>query len=154
MKKLLEQIIKFGVVGVLAFLIDFTITMVLSVKLRTPCLNAFGAQEPAFYIASFCGFVISLIFNYVASMTFVFKRRENTSKKEEFVKFTILSIIGLGIHEVVLLISMKIIEAVIPWFLTFMNGQLSEAFCKIAATGVVMIYNFITRKIFLEAKEQ
>ena len=34
MKKLLEQILKFGVVGVVCFVIDFVITMVMSTVLR------------------------------------------------------------------------------------------------------------------------
>ena len=35
MKKLIEQILKFGVVGVVCFLIDFLITMGLSTLLRS-----------------------------------------------------------------------------------------------------------------------
>ena len=35
MKKLIEQILKFGVVGVVCFLIDFLITMGLSALLRS-----------------------------------------------------------------------------------------------------------------------
>ena len=31
---------------------------------------------------------------------------------------------------------------------------MATAFAKIVATGVVMVYNFITRKMFLEQKEE
>lgn len=137
MKKLFQQIIKFGIVGVIAFIIDFTITMLLRERI-------------SIYIASFCGFTVSLVFNYLASMMFVFKPRQDISRREEFIKFTILSLIGLIIHEIVLYICVTFIKNFLPGLLTIMEGRLADGGVKIIATGVVMVYNFITRKIFLE----
>ena len=34
-----------------------------------------------------------------------------------------------------------------------MSRQWAETFGKVVATGIVMVYNFVTRKIFLEKKE-
>ena len=91
MKKLIDQIMKFGVVGFIAFFIDFGIFKLLS--------GVFGVY---YLIANFFGFTISLIFNYIASMTFVFERKENIDKRKEFVVFTILSVIGLILNELII----------------------------------------------------
>ena len=53
----------------------------------------------------------------------------------------ILSIIGLGINSLIMYISVDFIN---------LDAKLS----KVIATGIVMVYNFITRKIFIEVKEK
>ena len=150
MKKLMEQIMKFGVVGVVCFLIDFAITMVVSTLLR----NYAGMETGmAALIAAFFGFTISVIINYILSMKFVFVRKEDMDRRKEFVIFTILSLIGLGIHEVIILVCIDVIYANWAWLNQLLSPTLATAGGKIFATGVVMVYNFITRKIFLEKKE-
>lgn len=142
MKKLIDQIMKFGIVGFIAFFIDFGIFKLLS--------SVFGIY---YLIANFFGFTISLIFNYVASMTFVFERKDNVDKKKEFVIFTILSVIGLLLNELIIYICIEGLYCHVPVFAQYMSRQWAETFGKIIATGIVMVYNFITRKIFLEKKE-
>jgi len=141
---------KFGVVGVVCFLIDFAITMVVSTLLR----NYAGMETGmAALIAAFFGFTISVIINYILSMKFVFVRKEDMDRRKEFVIFTILSLIGLGIHEVIILVCIDVIYANWAWLNQLLSPTLATAGGKIFATGVVMVYNFITRKIFLEKKE-
>ncbi|MDE6912128.1 MAG: GtrA family protein, partial [Lachnospiraceae bacterium] len=98
MKKLLEQIIKFGFVGVLCFLIDFAISTGLF-----HLLNNITSRNIATAVGGFFGFTISVVVNYILSMKFVFERKEDLSRKKEFVIFLILSVIGLGINEAILL---------------------------------------------------
>ena len=144
MKKLLEQIIKFGFVGVLCFLIDFAIATGLF-----HLLNNVTSRNIATAVGGFFGFTISVAVNYILSMKFVFERKEDLSRKKEFVIFLILSVIGLGINEAILLACSAGYEA---------NAFLFEAFSdtvwfvvsKIVATAIVMVYNFVSRKIFLE----
>lgn len=142
MKKLMDQIMKFGIVGFIAFFIDFGVFKLLS--------SVFGVY---YLIANFFGFIISLIFNYVASMTFVFERKENADKRKEFVTFVILSVIGLLLNELIVYICIEGIYYHVPLIAQYMSRQWAETFGKIIATGIVMVYNFITRKIFLEKKE-
>lgn len=142
MKKLIDQILKFGVVGFIAFFIDFGIFKLLS--------GVFGVY---YLTANFFGFTISLIFNYIASMTFVFERKENTDKRKEFIVFTILSVIGLLLNELIIYTCIEGIYYHVPLLSKYMSRQWAETFGKIVATGIVMVYNFITRKIFLEKKE-
>ena len=57
---------KFGIVGVIAFIIDWGILNIL--------VGAFHMHN---VLAATISFIISLIFNYVASMKMVFKHRED-----------------------------------------------------------------------------
>lgn len=66
--------------------------------------------------------------------------------------FVILSLIGLGLNEVILLACSAGYEASTFLLATF-NDTLWFAVSKIIATAIVMIYNFISRKIFLEKKD-
>ena len=147
MKKLFAQIIKFGFVGGLCFLIDFVITMIVNHVLHAVTGMAF---ETTATVAGFFGFTISVIVNYILSMKFVFERKEDMSKKKEFIIFLILSIIGLGINEVVIWFCTGVLYKDIRWLQETFNNTVYLAGAKILATAIVMVYNFVSRKIFLE----
>ncbi len=126
MKTLLAQLAKFGIVGVIATLIDFGVMNLLH----------YGAHLDIL-VANTAGFVISLIFNYLASMKFVFEHKEDMSRRREFAIFVVLSVIGLALNDGIVLALNK--------------GLALEAnIAKIGATALVMMYNFATRKIFLD----
>lgn len=148
MNKLLAQIIKFGFVGVLCFFIDFAVSYVFVALLRSIIGNDYAALAGAFM-----GFTISVIVNYLLSMRYVFTRNENLGRKKEFIIFIILSLVGLGINELVIWICTNIYNAkpdlaVIIDFLTWFAAS------KVLATVIVMVYNFVSRKIFLEKHEK
>jgi putative flippase GtrA len=82
-------------------------------------------------------FTVSVIFNYVASMRYVFSHKEGLSKRREFIIFVVLSVIGLGINDVLM------------WAGTGLLG-VSYLITKLVATVIVSLWNFITRKIFLD----
>ena len=127
MRKLLEQIAKFGVVGTIAFLIDYGTMLFLT--------EVFGVP----YLASTTiGFTVSVIFNYLASMRYVFQHKEGMSRRREFIIFVVLSVIGLGINDALMFAGVDL-------------AHFDYRIVKIIATAVVMVYNFVTRKIFLDA---
>ena len=70
----------------------------------------------------------------------------------EFVIFTVLSVIGLGINSLVIFICLDGIYNHVPLLRRLIGRGLAETGGKVVATAVVMVYNFITRKIFLEKK--
>lgn len=147
MNKLFAQIIKFGFVGGLCFLIDFAVSTCLF-HLLLPV----ASRNIATAAGGFVGFTVSVIVNYVLSMKFVFERKEDMSRKKEFVVFIVLSVIGLGINEVILLACSAVYEGS-----GFLMGTFHDtvwfAVSKVIATAIVMVYNFISRKIFLEKKD-
>lgn len=150
MKKLIDQILKFGVVGIISFIVDFVITMAVSTLLRT---SVGMTTSQAALVGAFFGFVISVIVNYILSMKYVFERREDLDRKKEFTIFVVLSIIGLGINELIILLCIDLVYANWAWLHNLIGATLATAGAKIVATAVVMVYNFVTRKIFLENKD-
>ena len=126
MKKLIAQVLKFGVVGGTAFLIDYSIMIALT--------EFFGIN---YLISSGISFVVSVIYNYILSVHWVFDVDKNGNKKKEFVVFILLSVIGLGLNQLLMWIFVS-------------KVHVFYMLSKIFVTVIVMIYNFVTRKIFLE----
>lgn len=91
MKKIINQLIKFGVVGGIAFLIDYIILYI--------CTDFLGVY---YLISSLISFSISTIFNYYASVNWVFDVDENKSNTRKFTLFIIFSVIGLGINQLIM----------------------------------------------------
>ena len=129
-KKISKQFAKFGIVGVIAFFIDYGTMLILT--------ELFGVD---YLISTTVGFVVALVFNYFASMRFVFERRDGMSRKKEFAIFAILSVIGLGFNDLLMFASVDLMN-------------IDYRIAKIVVTAAVSVYNFITRKIFLEEKHQ
>ena len=128
MKKLIAQFMKFGIVGVIAFVIDYGVMIFLTEVFGVPYL-----------ISTTISFVVSVIFNYFASMRFVFKRKDDMSRRREFI-FIVLSVCGLGINDLLMWLMVDSL---------YIDYRLS----KIVVTVVVAVWNFVTRKIFLEAHD-
>ena len=81
MKKLFEQIVKFGIVGAIAFVIDYAVLFVLVQFLHMDSITA-----------ATISFTVSVIFNYLASMKYVFVGRADQSKQTQFIIFIVLSV--------------------------------------------------------------
>ncbi len=146
MQKIIKQILKFGVVGGLAFLIDYFLLMFLT--------SVIGLNH---LISAPISFSVSLVFNYVCSMKFVFESREDLSRQKEFIIFLVLSLIGLGINQVVIWFMMdgfpQIWVSLIRIFSFIDNKKVKLTLAKLVATFIVMVWNFIGRKVLLEKKE-
>ncbi len=128
-KSLMKQILKFGVVGGLSFVIDYGIFTILT--------QLFSVH---YVLASTISFSVSVLFNYILSIKWVFDVHQKQTLKE-FLFFLIQSLSGLGLN---LLLMYFLVDLFI----------IHELISKIIATGIVMIYNFIVRKIFLEKKKE
>lgn len=125
-KRLINQILKFGVVGGTAFFIDYGLLFV---------LTEFAGIH--YLISGTISFAASVIYNYILSVVWVFDPVGERNKAKDMAVFLILSVIGLGINQAIM------------WVLVEFFG-VYYMISKIAATAIVMVYNFITRKIFLE----
>ncbi|MBR4718890.1 MAG: GtrA family protein [Lachnospiraceae bacterium] len=147
-KKLMTQIIRFGFVGGTAFIIDYLITLAISVLCRKAGMDVASAAAAG----GLFGFTISLIYNYFMSMKFVFERRDDLDRKKEFIIFTVLSIIGLGLNELILYFGVVVCDKIVP-VIVDEHPSLITTLVKMFATGVVMVYNFISRKMTLEKKD-
>ena len=147
-KKLLAQILKFGFVGGTSFVIDFVITLIVSGLCRTVGMDVATAAT----VGSVFGFCISLVYNYFMSMKFVFERRDDMNRGKEFTIFLLLSLIGMGINSAIMYFGVLLAEKALPAIVAEYPSYVTAA-VKMFATGVVMVYNFISRKMTLEKKE-
>lgn len=143
MKKLLAQIFKFAIVGGISFVVDFAVYGIMC--------NVLGIH---YIISGVAGFFVSVVVNYLLSMRFVFVSKEDMRKDKEFVIFVVLSLIGMVLNSVILFICIDLIYMHWLWLNQLIDIEIMNLAAKIIATGIVMVYNFVTRKIFLEKKEE
>ena len=125
-EKLFIQIFKFGIVGGTAFVIDFVFLYLFKEFCHFPVL-----------VSNTLSFCISVIYNYIASVKWVFDVNKEKNARKQFIIFIIFSVIGLILNDLIMWISVDLLN-------------IHYLLAKIIATFIVMIFNFITRKIFLE----
>lgn len=125
---LLRQIIRFVLVGGTAFCIDYGLLILLTEKAHIPYL-----------LSNAISFCISVCYNYLLSVIWVFHRNKVRKKTTEFTVFLLMSIIGLGINELLLWLCVAKLHIV------YQIG-------KVVAAAVVMVYNYVSRKIFFERR--
>lgn len=123
------QLIKFAIVGVIAAFVDVGVLIALKELMNVDVL-----------LASAISFCVSVTVNYILSMSFVFKGKKQ-SKLKEFIIFVFLSVGGLCLNQIILWIGVNF-------------TSIYYLIVKFLAMIIVPIYNFITRKIFLESKEK
>lgn len=114
-------------VGGTAFLIEFGVYWL--------CTHLFGIN---YLISNIIAFTISVIYNYILSILWVFDTKKQ-NKLLEMAIFIILSIVGLGLNELILWISVDFIH-------------INYMIAKVGATAIVMVYNFISRKLIFEKR--
>lgn len=117
------KLLKFGSVGISGMLVDFSITWICKDKLR---INK--------YIANTIGFLLAATSNYILNRIWTFQSN-NRQITKEYVSFLSISLIGLGINNLVIYVLIEKLD---------LNFYIS----KIIATGVVVIWNFLANYYF------
>ena len=135
----LMEIVRFIIVGGIATLIDFIITGVfwyftnreIYPKFYNILFGKIG--EPSTWstvVGTALGFGISLIFNYLLSLLFVFEEKGDGKSAKGFILFLIFSLIGLGIQS-------------LGMYLLYDLAGFNEWIIKIILTLVVLVFNYI-----------
>lgn len=126
MKKILKQFCKFSAVGVVSFLMDYGL------------LFAFTESFHMHYLlSSMLSFSAATVFNYVYSTKYVFECSEEKSRTGQFTIFLLLSGCGLMLNS---LLMKMLVE----------NMEMYYMLAKLCATILVSVWNFVSRKVFLE----
>lgn len=141
----LMEIARFIIVGGLATVIDFLITGIFwyftNKEIYPKFFNIFFGKkgEPSTWstvVGTALGFSISLVFNYLLSLLFVFEEKGEGKSAKGFVLFVLFSLIGLGIQT-------------LGMYLLYDLAGFNEWAIKIVLTLVVLIFNYVTRKLFI-----
>ena len=129
MGKIIRQFLRFSAVGITAFVIDYGLLALLT--------EVFGIN---YLVSATIAFIVATVFNYLASMKYVFTHKEGMKRTREFVIFTVISIIGLLMTNGGMVLGVEVIHG-------------HYLIVKIVVAAIVSIYSFIARKYFLDAKE-
>ena len=142
MKNRLNEVIKFVLTGGVCFLIEYAALIALKEWLHLPVV----AATPI-------AFLISVVFNYLLCVRWVFSGAKEGSKKAQ-IGFAGTSVMGLFLNWAIM------------WALTALFGEdavLLTIFSmeikvymlnKIIATGLVMVWNYFTKRWLLKGNEQ
>lgn len=138
--KLFWEIFRFAIVGLIAAVFDFLISFVFQFLIFKG-----GTSWYVTGVSTVCGFAVGVVINYLMSTYMVYKNsKSNTSKTVKgMILFLILAIIGLliGIGIQYLLYDLFNLKLGIAF--------LSYPICFVIRTLIVMVYNYISRKIFI-----
>lgn len=134
----LKEILKFAFTGGVCFVIEYAALILLKELLHIPVV----AATPV-------AFLISVVFNYLLCVKWVFDGAQEGSKKAQL-GFLITSVMGL------------LLNWVIMWALTSLFGEDTLLFAlfgieikvymlnKVIATGLVMVWNYFTKRYVLK----
>ncbi|MDN3495386.1 GtrA family protein [Planococcus sp. APC 4015] len=126
MRRLMWQFARFLVVGVFSFAFDYGLFFIL--------FQFFGVQ---YIVASTISFSLSLVLNYFLTLKFVFVAQPGRNVAKEFAIYIGLNIGALGLNQLILFLSVDLLGT-------------SPLVGKLIATAVVLVYNFISRKLLIE----
>ena len=134
----LKEILKFAFTGGVCFVIEYAALVLLKELLHIPVV----AATPI-------AFLISVVFNYLLCVKWVFDGAQEGSKKAQL-GFLITSVMGL------------LLNWVIMWALTSLFGEDALLFAlfgieikvymlnKVIATALVMVWNYFTKRYVLK----
>ncbi|MEG0466656.1 MAG: GtrA family protein [Mucinivorans sp.] len=132
-RALLGRMIRFGIVGFSGFMIDFSITGAIYQWLGW-----------SIFVATGFGFCCGAVSNYILNRHWTW-RSDNPNVKSEFIKFFSVSLLGLGLHYLVLwgCLMFPFLQFSLLGF--SVNNDWTG---KLIATAVVMIWNFLANNFY------
>ena len=119
------QFFRYTFVGGVAFIVDFGTLALLTEVFKMHYLLSAGIA-----------FILGLTVNYILSISWVFNSRTVDNRLLEFVYFSVIGLIGLGLNELFL------------WILTDLFA-IYYLLSKIITTIIVYFWNFFARKFIL-----
>ena len=141
MSNRLNEIVKFAFTGGVCFLIEYAALIALKEWLRLPVV----AATPI-------AFLISVVFNYLLCVRWVFDGAKEGSKKAQ-IGFALTSVMGLFLNWAIM------------WALTALLGEDGVLLSllgveikvymlnKVIATGLVMVWNYFTKRWLLKGNK-
>lgn len=122
---LLGQLFRYGIVGGLAFVVDYGNLWILT--------ELFGLH---YLLSAAIAFILGLTCNYLLSTRFVFGESRLNNAWAEFAGFLIIGLVGLALNELIMYVTHGLMG------MHYMLG-------KIISTIIVFFWNFLARRFML-----
>lgn len=119
------QLFRYTFVGGFAFVVDFGLLYILTEYAHLHYL-----------LSATISFLVGLIVNYIISVIWVFSKSVYSNKAVEFLLFTGVGVIGLGINNVCLWL---LSDVFMVWYM----------YSKVLTTVITYLWNFFARKFIL-----
>ena len=116
------QLFRYGFVGGMAFLVDYTTLF---------CLTHYAGIP--YLLSAIIAFIFGLIANYLISISWVFQHSRKMRVWQEFLFFAVIGVVGLGLNELIMYVVTDIIH-------------LHYMISKLFSTVIVFFWNFFARK--------
>ncbi|WP_040197998.1 GtrA family protein [Candidatus Soleaferrea massiliensis] len=130
LKDLFYEFCRYLLVGGLATLIDFGVLFVCHEYL-------IKADGIGLYISTALGFTAGLIFNYIMSLVFVFRKQKDKGKGlKAFLIFLFVGMVGLVLTELGMWLGVNLLH-------------FNYLLVKVFVTGAVLLWNYLGRKILI-----
>jgi putative flippase GtrA len=131
-RSVVYEFIRYAVVGGVAFLADIG-ALVLFQELF------FGSLRYGLYLSTVAGFIVGLVVNYVLSLKFVFTQEKDRGKGRSagaFIVFGIIGLFGLLWTELGMWAGVEILSC-------------DYRIVKVLVTGMVLVWNYLGRKLLI-----
>ena len=128
--KTVRQFLSYFCVGGVAALVEWSVFSLLEYMLDLPYL-----------LATFLAFLVSTTVNWILGRTFTFKNSDFQKKKtKEALLVFAVSAVGLVFNLMLMVLFVDIVG---------MNSNFLKTVAKILATGIVFIWNYLSRKLWI-----
>lgn len=127
------EFFRYAVVGGIAFLADYGTLFLFQELILT------GRTPWELFVSTAAGFIVGLAVNYILSLTFVFRKKDNSGSGKSvaaFLIFAVVGLIGLGLTELIMYLGTEMLH-------------ISYLIVKIAAAAIVLVWNYAGRKLLI-----
>ena len=132
-KAIFKEFIRYVFVGGTAFFVDIATLYFFKTKIFL------GLGDMGIYISTALGFLAGLVFNYIFSLTFVFKSAKDQKKGRNIFSFFLFFVIGI--------IGLLLTEAGMYVGVEFFN--INYLMTKVVVAILVLIWNYVARKVLI-----
>ena len=140
---IVREIVRFVIVGGLCTVVDYSIFNLVILKNLDVTLNLF--------ISTTLGFLAGLLVNWsLQKFVYRYLDESQTKSKKVFLKFFIISVIGLGITQLGILLAEPIYDTY--YWTIIITFDFWKLFMKCLMTGIVLVFNYLCRKFYVFKK--